>query len=319
MDKRQHEETDINEYSATNWQQLCVQIVQRTLQGILITDNKGRIIYVNEAFTISTGYYLDEVRGKNPSILQSGRHDGDFYKTMWCSVRQNGQWQGEIWNRRKDGEIFVEWANITALLDEDGQVSHYSAVFSDITERKSVEFKLRAENRQLQQLSVIDPLTGVANRRAFDEALNKEWKRCLLYQTSLSLLFIDIDFFKSYNDSYGHQQGDEALRMVAGALKGALKRPADFLARYGGEEFSVILPGLDLSDAVATAQTLREAVSALKTPHKGSTVSPFLSISIGCSSVMPSADGSALELVESADKALYGAKERGRNRVQIRA
>lgn len=298
---------------------VMAQAVEHTLQGIILTDATGTILYVNPAFTVSTGYEAAEVLGKNPSLLQSGKHDKEFYRSMWETVERTGQWQGEIWNRRKDGDIYIEWLNISAIRGADGQVSHYCAVFSDITERIKVEYKLKAENRKLEQLAMVDSLTGVANRRTFDYILSKEWSRGLRSRLPLGMLFIDIDYFKLYNDLYGHQQGDEALRMVASILKSSLGRSGDLIARYGGEEFAVILPETDLEGSVWVGHTLREQILSAKLPHKGSPIGANLTISVGCASQVPSRDVSADELVLAADRALYAAKEKGRNRVQIRA
>lgn len=299
--------------------QLLAGAVEHTLQGVIVTDAAGKIIYVNPAFTWSTGYTYEEAKGQNPSLLQSGRHDIEFYKGMWKEVAESGQWQGEIWNRRKNGEIYVEWLNISAIRGENGAITNYTAVFSEITERKQVELKLKAENRRLEQLSLIDSLTGVSNRRGFDKGIVREWERSLTYSLPLSLLLTDIDYFKLYNDLYGHPQGDECLRLVARTMESALKRPSDFLSRYGGEEFAVILPDLDIEGAIIAAQTLREAVAGARLPHKGSVVSSYVTISVGCASVIPTPEQSVEDLIAAADKALYAAKEKGRNRVQIRA
>lgn len=299
--------------------QLMAQALGHTMQGIILTDVNGTILYVNPGFTQTTGYEPADVIGRKPSILQSGRHEDDFYKNMWTSLERCGQWQGEIWNRRKNGELYVEWMNISAIRDANGQATHYCAVFTDITERKQEEFRLKAENRKLEQLSLIDPLTGVANRRAFDTIIGKEWNRATRSGKPVSLLFIDIDYFKLYNDLYGHQQGDDALRQAASAMSRTLLRAEDLLARYGGEEFAVILPDTDIEGAVVLAQALRESIASIKLPHKGSAISPYLSISVGCACMLPAAGGTYGELVQAADKALYAAKEKGRNRVQIRA
>lgn len=298
---------------------IMAQAIGQTLQGMILTDAAGTILYVNPAFSLSTGYGFDEVIGKNPSLLQSGKHDPDFYRSMWDAVSETGQWQGEIWNRRKNGEIFVEWLNISAIRAQDGTVTHYCAVFSDITERIQLEYRLKAENRKLEQLAMVDSLTGVANRRSFDISFRREWARGLRYIKPISVLLIDVDYFKTYNDLYGHQQGDEALRSVASVLRAGLQRSVDILARYGGEEFVAVLPDTDLEGAVLIGQTLRDNIASAKIPHKGSRISPYITVSIGCASMVPTLDEPFESLIQAADKALYAAKERGRNRVQIRA
>ena len=174
--------------------------------------------------------------------------------------------------------------------------------------------RLREANQRLERLSQLDDLTGIANRRAFDEVLAGEWRRAARAERPLSLLMIDIDFFKDYNDRYGHQQGDETLRAVAGALRDSLHRAGDFVARYGGEEFVVLLPGMDAGRAAAFAETLRARVEALAVPH---TRSPFrvVTISLGVAGVVPTRAAAPADLLERADQALYAAKHGGRNRV----
>jgi len=146
--------------------ELFYMLAEQTTNGIILTDADKRIIYVNKAFTISTGYSYEEALGKNPSFLQSGYHDLAFYKQLWSSIRIKGQWQGEIWNKRKNGEIFIEWQNIMALRNERGDITHYGAVFSDITERKRIETKLQSDNKLLKRQIHTDSLTGVHNQPA---------------------------------------------------------------------------------------------------------------------------------------------------------
>jgi two-component system, cell cycle response regulator len=299
--------------------ELMAQAIGHTLQGIILTDASGTILYVNPAFSLSTGYDFDEVVGKNPKLLQSGKHEPGFYTELWRTVSETGQWQGEIWNRRKNGEIYVEWLNISAIRTKAGQATHYCAVFSDITERIQLEYKLKAENRKLEQLAMLDSLTGVANRRAFDLTLKRDWARALRTNQPVSLLLIDVDFFKVYNDLYGHQQGDEALRLVAAVLRGVLQRSVDLLARYGGEEFAVILPDTELEGAVLVGQALRDSIASAKIPHMGSRITPYITISVGCAAQVPTMESTWENLILTADNALYSAKEKGRNRVQIRA
>lgn len=298
---------------------LMAQAFEQTMQGMILTDATGAILYVNPAFTQTTGYVANEVIGRNPSILQSGKHDREYYRSMWRAVEETGQWQGEIWNRRKNGDIYIEWLNISSIRGADGKIGNFCAVFSDITERVKEEYKLKAENRKLEQLAMVDALTGVANRRSFDYMLTKEWARGTRSGQALSILFIDIDYFKLYNDLYGHQQGDDALRMVASLLSGGLEKSGGFLARYGGEEFAVILPETPLEAAVWVGHHLRERIVSAKLPHKGSCIGTCITISVGCSSMVPAEDAGPGDLVEAADKALYVAKEKGRNRVQIGA
>lgn len=297
-------------------QALLSAAIGRTPQGFLLTDETGIILYANPAMTGYTGYSQEELLGNTPHLFRSGKHDSSFYEKLWKALRESGHWQGEIWNRRKEGDIFVAWLSISAVVAEPS--TYYCGILMDITERKKLEHKLKLENRMLEKLSLVDALTGVANRRAFDRCLEKEWERGARSGQPLSLLLVDIDHFKLYNDQFGHQKGDEALRRVASLLESGLHRAGDFLGRYGGEEFGVILPETDLEGAVRVAQTLRDTVVEAAIPHPVSGVDCYITISVGCSTLLPSAGGSWEELLQTADKALYGAKERGRNRIQIR-
>ena len=176
--------------------------------------------------------------------------------------------------------------------------------------------KLTEANRTLQRLSSLDGLTGIANRRSFDETVNKEWHRAMRNSRPISLIMLDIDFFKLYNDHYGHQGGDDCLKNVAIGLEEGIHRETDFLARYGGEEFSVVLPDTELDGAVTVAETMRETIESLEIPHAKSKVCDFVSISIGVSSVVPLQGTEPDILIGAADQALYKAKENGRNRVE---
>jgi diguanylate cyclase (GGDEF)-like protein len=193
----------------------------------------------------------------------------------------------------------------------------------EIDRRKEREKELLEATRQLaeanwmlQRLSSLDGLTGVANRRRFDEVLEQEWRRALRNKTPLSLIFIDIDFFKVYNDTYGHLMGDECLKQIAKTLSGILNRPGDLVARYGGEEFVVLLPETDTSGAITIAETLRTKVEEMKIPHLKSECSNYVTISLGVATAIPSHDSSASWLIDKADKALYQAKQEGRNQLR---
>ncbi len=176
--------------------------------------------------------------------------------------------------------------------------------------------RLEELNQMLQRLSSLDGLTGVANRRHFDLVLKQEWRRAIRDATPLSLILIDVDFFKAYNDTYGHQMGDECLKRVADSLKGVLKRPTDLIARYGGEEFVVLLPKTDIEGTSALAEEMRTAVEALRIAHARSQVTDRVTISLGVATIVPNRDSSSTELITEADRALYGAKQEGRNRVK---
>ncbi len=191
--------------------------------------------------------------------------------------------------------------------------------FKNITSRKKAEEELARANAALERMARVDGLTQVANRRCFDETLEREWRRMEREQKPFSLLLCDIDFFKKYNDTYGHQVGDDCLRQVAKALENSVLRPGDLVARYGGEEFVLVLPGIDLDGALLVANRILESVQALQIEHRASTVSPHVSISVGAACHLPGHPGSAEELVVRADQALYQSKEQGRNRATASA
>lgn len=296
---------------------LYAKVVENTLQGVIITDRHANIIWGNVAFTTTTGYSLEEVVGENPRIFQSGLHSTDFYKNMWLSLKQTGQWQGEVWNRRKNGDAYVEWLNISSIVDEVGEVTNYVAIFSDITDRKRFEQELQAANEKLKRLSSVDGLTNIANRRYFEEFFQREWALAIRNNAPLSIIMIDVDHFKIYNDTYGHQEGDECLKIVASTLSKTIKRPTDLVARYGGEEFVVVLPQTDSDGALVVAEQLREHVARLMIEHINSKSCSFVSISLGIATVIPDATMHREDLLHRADQGLYMAKRQGGNRVRF--
>jgi diguanylate cyclase (GGDEF)-like protein len=178
---------------------------------------------------------------------------------------------------------------------------------------------LKTANQKLKKLSRMDGLTGIANRRLFDDSLRNEWRRAVRHKTDLSLILLDVDHFKQYNDMYGHQQGDRCLVAVAGAIGNQVTRPADLVARYGGEEFAVILPNTDAEGALQVAEKIRRAVFDLKVSHEGSETSSFVTLSLGVDSTQPKAEDKISAFVERTDQALYQAKRTGRNKVMVSA
>ena len=306
--ERKHTEERVNLYE---------KVIANTLQGVMITDSNRNIITVNHAFSMITGYSLEEVKGKNPDILSSGKHNADFYDQLWLELTKIGQWNGEIWNKRKSGAIYPELLNISVVKNEKGKITNYVAIFSDITESKDAESKLREANKKLEELTLIDGLTRIANRRHFDAYLKKEWELSKRTSRPISLIMIDIDFFKKYNDSYGHLEGDSCLQNVAKAIKESINRDGDLVSRYGGEEFGVILPGTDIEGARHVAEKIRKNVMDLSIAHKGSDIEKVVTVSLGVASRIPDRNSKGEEIILSADNALYKAKNKGRNRVEV--
>ena len=269
-------------------------------QAILITDVEGRIQRVNDAFTRITGYSEGEVVGRNPSILQSGQHDRAFYERLWGELRVHDHWEGEIWNRRRNGNIYPEWESITAVRNEWGQVEHYVAVFHDISEQKRLEAELEHE-------ASTDRLTGACNRLRFDTELESALARFHRYGTETALIMFDMDHFKWFNDTRGHDAGDRVLREITERVANAIREP-DTLARWGGEEFTLILPETDTEGARDLAERLRRAVGDEPVADAG-----HVTISLGVTRM--GAGDDADSLLKRLDNALYRAKELGRNTV----
>lgn len=288
---------------------LAAAVIENTAEGIAITKADGTISKINQSFEQITGWSALDAVGQTMKILKSGEHDDEFYHAMLETLAETGKWKGEIWNRRRSGELYPQVTAINALKDSDGEIGHYAVIFSDVTEQKQMENKLR-------NLSALDGLTGLYNRRVFDETFLKEWNRAVRESSSLSLVMIDIDYFKKYNDCYGHLEGDACIQQVAQVLKECVRRAADFPARYGGEEFVVILPETDHLGAQGVANRIREEVQSLGILHRMSEVAPFVTVSIGFATEVPRVDTMPAFLIEQADKALYQAKSSGRNKVE---
>jgi len=281
---------------------LIGRFLDHAAEAILITDARSRIVYINRSFTRVTGYTRKEVSGKTPRVLHSGRQTGEFYAHMWKCIRSTGRWQGEIWNRRKNGEIYPEWLSITAVRGGTGKVEHYLAIFSDITLRKR-------KQQELYDLATHDALTGLPNRSFFSERLRHAMVRAKRADHWVALLYLDLDGFKPVNDKLGHQCGDKLLQTVARRLQ-RLVREADTVARLGGDEFAVILE--QLSRPQDAAPTARKLLEALARPYALDGHKARITASIGIT-VYP-LDGEDVEtLVNRADGAMYRAKTERRN------
>ncbi|WP_435626238.1 EAL domain-containing protein [Candidatus Ferrigenium straubiae] len=282
--------------------QLAAQVFENSRDAITITDSRGVIIAVNEAFTAITGYAAAEILGKNPKILQSGRHDAEYYRVMWAAIRENGYWQGEIWNKRKNGEIYPEWLKITAVKNRSQHTTNYIAVFSDITD------DVRAAER-IQRLAYYDTLTDLPNRALLSDRLDLAIAHAKRAGFKCAVLFLDMDRFKNINDALGHSIGDQLLQSVAMRLKECV-REVDTVARMGGDEFVVILDSMAETDSIMPVA--KKILYSLSQPYEVEGHSIRATPSIGIS-VYPD-DGTDHEsLIMSADSAMYHAKENGRN------
>ncbi|NVD35345.1 diguanylate cyclase domain-containing protein [Marinobacter lutaoensis] len=282
--------------------QLAERVIESSFEGIMITDRHARIEFVNPAFTCLTGYEREEVLGRTPRLLSSGRHDAEFYDRMWQSLAHHGYWRGEIWNRRKSGELYLARLTITAITDEQGQLTHYAGLFTDITQS-------RRQEEQIRQLAYYDALTGVPNRRLLEDRLAHAIRHAHRKEVMLAVLFLDLDHFKQVNDTLGHAVGDALLVQFTQRVRDCL-REDDTLARLGGDEFVVLLPEMDTLDDVIRVAT--RLVSQNATPYRIDGQEIRLGTSIGIS-VYPNDGTTVEELLNGADVAMYRSKRDGRN------
>ena len=280
---------------------LVSRVFDRAAEGVMITDEHQKILTVNDSFTSVTGYTRDEVIGKSPAILQSGKQGPDFYKDMWDILHDRGWWQGEIWNRRKNGELYLEWLSINVVRDEDGNVINYIGMFSDNT-------LIKESRRRMEFLATHDELTMLPNRSLFNEHLKLALARSQRRGTQLALQFVDLDNFKMINDTLGHEEGDELLKQVADRLKGCV-RAADSVARLGGDEFVILLDIENRNGATIMAKRILEAFTAgFMLKDQEYKISPSIGISL-----FPEDAADPKILMSHADTAMYRAKEHGKN------
>lgn len=294
--------TDITERKRIETELHIAAVAFESQEPLIITNAIGIILRINKAFTQSTGYTEQEAVGQKISILKSGRHDLAFYKAMWNEINKTGSWQGEVWDRRKNGEIYPKWLSITAVKDHDNIVTHYVGTHIDITERKAVE-------QQIKQLAFYDPLTQLPNRRLLHDRLQHNIHTDDRNNKQFALLMLDLDRFKAVNDSLGHLAGDELLQQVASRLTQRL-RNTDTIARLGGDEFVILLE--DISHSDDAARIAEEIVILLKQPFK---LTQAEEVCIGASigiSLYPEHGDRIDTLMDHADAALYLAKSQGR-------
>jgi diguanylate cyclase (GGDEF)-like protein/PAS domain S-box-containing protein len=282
--------------------QLFVKMFDNSGEAIMITDVQRNIIAVNPAFCMITGYAEEDVIGKNPGFLNSGRQDGKFYQEMWRTINETGMWQGEIWNRRKGGEIYPEWLSIGTVKNPLGQIINYVALFSDITKRKEAE-------AHIEHLAHYDSLTQLPNRALFADRLKHALVTGVRHRKKTALLFLDLDKFKSVNDSVGHLAGDLLLQSVANRLKLCV-RESDTICRQGGDEFLILVP--DVVGPEDAEKVAIKIIDAMKESHQIGDRKLHITFSIGIS-ICPDDAADDEMLLRHADDAMYVAKESGRN------
>ncbi len=281
-------------------------VFKSTVEGVIITDHQEKIVDVNQAFESITGYQREEIIGLTPRILKSERHDMSFYRDMWKSLSETGQWRGEVWNRRKCGEVYPEWLNISSIHDGSGALTNYVAVFSDITSIKRSE-------EELDHLAHHDALTDLPNRLLFNSRLRQAIKHAKREDSVLAVLFVDLDRFKNINDSLGHSAGDSLLQQLAVRLKGAL-RLDDSVARISGDEFVILLE--QIGDSENTAVAVEKIMKVFDEPFRLDEHQISITASIGIS-LYPMNGEDASTLLRHADTAMYRAKNEGRNSYQF--
>lgn len=285
---------------------LSDRILSTINDAILVTNQDLKIVEINPAFTQVTGYAREEILGRTPSLLSSGRHDKEFYDNMWHSINESGQWKGTIWNRKKNGDIYPEWLSISTLVDSVGKTTHYLATFSDLTHQKSSQ-------NQTHLLAYYDSLTGLPNRVLFKDRLNLSLSQARRDMKTVALFFLDLDNFKSINDSLGHAIGDQVLQGVASRLSNSL-RESDTVARLSGDEFCVILSGItSQSHAIDMAKKI---LDCFKHPIMVGQRELYVGTSIGIS-LYPEHGKDAEILLRHADSAMYQAKETDNKRYHI--
>ncbi|WOT04457.1 EAL domain-containing protein [Shewanella youngdeokensis] len=296
--------SDITENKATEDKlKLAASVFTHAREGIMICDAAGDIIDVNDTFSSITGYSREEVLGTNPRFLESGRHSREFFDSMWSALLNQKQWSGEIWNKRKTGEIFAELITISAVSDANGKLKNYVALFSDITSMKQ-------HQQQLEHIAHYDTLTDLPNRIVLSDRLLQAMNQSVRRRQFIAVAYLDLDGFKTINDTYGHDVGDDLLIMLSKRMSETL-RESDTLARIGGDEFVALLVDLDnLEDCKLVLSRMLQAASS---PFKSGDNSLLVSASIGVT-LYPQDNVSADQLIRHADQAMYSAKQTGKNR-----
>ncbi len=286
--------------------QISRMVFKHADEGVMITDVEGIILAVNPAFCRITGYSVEEVVGQTPRIISSGKQDPAFYATFWQSLRENGNWQGKIYNRKKNGDIYAEWLTVSTACDADGSILSYIAVFTDLSRL------LRAED-QLSYLAHHDALTGLPNRLLFQDRLAQTMTQAKRSSIQFTLIFIDLDSFKPINDTLGHAVGDSVLQEAANRLSGSV-RECDTVARLGGDEFVILAPAL-IGEA-DIGQLCNKMIEALRQPFHCQENEIHIGGSFGCAEFPRHGEDEVL-LLKNADAAMYQAKAAGGNTYAI--
>jgi len=285
---------------------LMGKVFENAEEGVMITDAQANILSVNQAFVNVTQYSREEAIGEKPSILHSGNHDKGFYERMWNVIASEQRWQGEVWNRRKDNELYPEWLSITAVFDDSQKVSHYIGIFSDVSTESE-------GNERLYHLAHYDSLCDLPNRMLFYDRLRQAISRSKRSNQRIAVMFMDLDGFKQVNDEYGHSVGDELLKQVSKRIVSML-RETDTIARIGGDEFTLIINDIDNIDSInAIAE---KVLSTVKEPYTLHELAFDISASIGIS-LLPDNSDDMHTLVKQADIAMYKAKKEGKNQFKF--
>jgi len=289
---------------ADEQRRLAASVFEESNEGILITDAQNRILRVNRAFTLVTGYSEKEAIGKTPALLSSGRHDNAFYQRMWQTLKERDHWQGEIWNKRKSGEVYTEWLGITTIRDSHGNLQYYIAIFSDITEKKQNQLRI-------EHFAHFDTLTDLPNRVLFNDRLKNALVRANRNAGFVALLFMDLDGFKAVNDTLGHQTGDLLLQRVADRLRRTV-RSSDTVSRLGGDEFTIILADIETREQTeaVSGSVAAKVIEALGRPFQVGDQEIHSSASIGIA-IYPGDGETVSDLLKHADTAMYHAKAVG--------
>lgn len=283
---------------------LAAQVFENGLQAVIITDAQARIVRVNRMFTELTGYSPEEVIGKTPALLKSERHEPPFYKEMWRAMLDEGRWMGEIWNRRKNGQIFTVWQTISSVRDESGNVRYFISMFQDITDQKEV-------NDHIYMLAHFDALTMLPNRQLMSDRIDHAVERARRQEQMLALLFVDLDQFKKINDTLGHGAGDRLLAVAAKRLMNCV-RTSDTVARLGGDEFAILLE--DIDEPADIERIGEKVLKEIAMPIELEGREWYIGASIGIS-MFPKDGNDLSSLLKNADTAMYRAKHEGRNRL----